>query len=159
MTGLPFSNGSSSTSTDAKNASMSTCRIVASCLTELSLGAAPPDPSPDGELALARPGCSLAALASQLRVSTSAEDAVADAPPRDEREGLDHDVARHLRLAPHPLGEGDRDLDDRATGPRYPMGHLDLEAVAVGPHGAQIDLLEHDGAVGPEAGGRVVHVE
>src|SRR5438445_7559316 len=114
MTGLPFSDGSSRTSTDAKNASMSTCRIVASRLTELSLGLRPQTPSPDGELALARLGRSLAALASQLRVSTSAEDAVADTPPRDEREGLDHDVARHLRLATPPLGEGDRDRDDRA---------------------------------------------
>ena len=42
--------------------------------------------------------------------------------------------------SPHTVGERDRDLDDSTTAGEHPIGHLDLEAVAVGLHRVEVDV-------------------
>src|SRR5690242_18149474 len=44
----------------------------------------------------------------------AAQDPIAQAPPGHEDERFHDDAARHLRLAPDPVRERDRDLDDAA---------------------------------------------
>ena len=68
------------------------------------------------------------------------KDAVAHAPPRHEGKGLDDDGAGHLRLAPQTIGERDRMLDHPLAEVADVVGHLDLEAVAVGPD--RFEMLE-----------------
>ena len=58
-----------------------------------------------------------------------------------------------------PVDEADRHLDDRGPGLLGPIGHLDLEPVALGPHPFEVDAGEHGGRVGPEPGRRVGHPE
>ena len=48
------------------------------------------------------------------------------APLPDAHERLAHDVAAHLRLPAHPLGEGDRHLGDPEAGGQRPPGEVDL---------------------------------
>ena len=71
------------------------------------------------------------------------------------RQGLGDDRPAHLALAVLALHERDRYLDDAEPGRQRAAGQVDLEAVALGVHRAQVDRVQHVGAVGAEAGGRV----
>src|SRR6266508_3186996 len=64
------------------------------------------------------------------------------APPGDEDERLDDDPGRHLRPAPCAVAELDGHLGQETSGPLDLVGHLDLEAVAVGPHSGEVDALQ-----------------
>src|SRR3954452_8475897 len=79
---------------------------------------------------------SVRAMRSVSRVGTSEpsppEEAVAGRPPRDQQERLDDDAARHLRAPEAAVAELDRHLDDASTLALGQVGHLHLEAVAVG---------------------------
>src|SRR5665213_4238276 len=75
------------------------------------------------------------------RAAEGAEQAL-DGPQRHQGQGLYHDEGRHLRLALDPVDEADGDLDDRRPGPPGRIGHLDLEPVAFGPDGVEIESSE-----------------
>src|SRR6476619_2011750 len=99
---------------------------------------------------------------STCRITRSIESAAgAAAPPataeilrpqlEHEDERLADDVAAHLRLAVGAVAERDRELDDPAAGAHDAVGHLDLEAVAVGLHGLEHHSLQRVGRVRPVA--------
>src|SRR5215212_7099974 len=79
----------------------------------------------------------------------------AQAPDRQQR--LQHDPARHLRLADAPIGENDRHLADRAAGLHHPIEHLDLKRVAVRMDRAKVDRFERAPAIAAKAAGGVHH--
>src|SRR5688500_1720850 len=70
---------------------------------------------------------------------------------------LKRDSRRHLRLPLAALPKQDRYLRDREAGLDGLVGELDLEAVAVRVHGAQVDRLEHAPVEALEAAGQVTH--
>src|SRR5579875_3906280 len=80
-----------------------------------------------------------------------------DAPERDEGERLGHGVGRHLRAAEGPVDEADRHLLDLRPRLEGPVGHLDLEAVAVGSDRREVDLLEDARRIGAVARRGVLH--
>ncbi len=72
-------------------------------------------------------------------------------------ERLVDDPPRELRLPRLAVAEDDRELDDATAGPDEPVGHLDLEAVALAAHRRVVHRLQRRRAVGAVAGRRVVH--
>src|SRR5438477_2915120 len=81
--------------------------------------------------------------------------AALEAPPGDEDERLDDDPGRHLRPAQRAVTELDGHLGQDPARPGDLVGHLDLEAVAVGPYGGEIDAFQGPAVVGPVARGGV----
>ena len=63
------------------------------------------------------------------------------------------------RGASRAVGKGNRNLHDATAVAGDPVGHFDLEPVPVGPDVGKVDLCQGVGAVGPEAGGAITHVE
>ena len=135
------SSGRRRSSTDTKNASMSTCRMT-------------------------RPTTLIILTAPVGSRSASRQPAIRRRRRRSRRSWyhswstsrarLADDPAGHLRLAGAPIPERDRELDDAPAGAHEPVGHLDLEAVAVGPDRLVADPLERLGAVGAVPGRGVV---
>src|SRR5436190_9649228 len=79
-------------------------------------------------------------------------EAVPEGPPGHEQERLEDDPARHLGAPEAAVTELDRDFDDASPLPFGEVGHLHLEAVAVGPHLVEINSGEVAAAVRAEAG-------
>ena len=80
---------------------------------------------------------------------------LAEAQLPDVRHRLDDDVVGHLRLADLAIDEDDRQFDDTEAEPMDAPRHLDLEAVALGVDGVEVDRLEHLAAKALEAAGQV----
>ena len=81
------------------------------------------------------------------------------APPGHQRQRLDHDDRRHLGLAGLPVDEADRHLGDGRAVLLGPVGHLDLEAVALGPDPVEVEPAQDAGRVRPVPRRRVGHAE
>src|SRR5687767_1082232 len=69
------------------------------------------------------------------RRRSSAAWPIAHSPPGHEQQGFDDDAGGHLGRAPFTVDEFDGHFDDSATPSDHPIGHLDLEAVAVRLYG------------------------
>src|SRR5580765_6584667 len=84
-----------------------------------------------------------------------AAEAVLGPETPDHEEGFLDDFAGHFGAALEAVGEDDRDFNDaQALAPDF-VGHLDLEAVAVGADVFEIERLEGLSAETFEAAGRV----
>src|SRR5581483_7557413 len=79
-----------------------------------------------------------------------------EAEHRDLHDRLEEDRAAHLRMARGAVDEADRHLDDAKALLERPVRPLDLERVALGVDGAEVDRLEHPTRVALEPAGQVV---
>src|SRR5205814_5816296 len=123
------------------SSSIRTCSTTTSCGRQQARPTAT-SPSP--------PPSSSGSPAAASAIWQNAAEAIAKAPPGDEEHGLHDDVRRHLRCAAYAVDELDRHLDDPTAELRHSMRHLDLEPIALGPHGVGVDPAKQIAAVGPE---------
>src|SRR6476661_7825556 len=86
---------------------------------------------------------------------TTLEHAVVERPPGHEAELLGADAQRHLRVAPHAVGERDRHLRDASAVLPDAVAELDLEAVALGARARVVGALQDVGPECAKAGGGV----
>src|SRR5919198_2188381 len=83
----------------------------------------------------------------------------AQAEKRHFPDRLEEDRAAHLRHAFLAVGEADRHLGDAEAGTQRAVGQLDLEGVALGGDGAEVEALEHLPAEALEAAGEVADAD
>jgi len=74
--------------------------------------------------------------------SGSTAKAVLEPEPPDHEEGLTDDAAGHLGGALETVGEDDRHFGDAEPLAPDLVGQLDLEAVAIGTNGLEVELGE-----------------
>src|SRR6185369_11811698 len=77
----------------------------------------------------------------------------------DQRERLEEDLLRHLRLADAAIYEDDGHFFHAQAVLDGAVGHLDLEAVALRAHAIEIELLERGAAEALEAPGQIAHAD
>src|SRR5207245_1651048 len=112
-------------------------------------------PAPDGQAEAPADLTRIASGRGQSPLLPAGPETALQTPPGDEHERLDDDPGRHLGPAERTVAKLDGDLGQDSAGPLDLVGHLDLEAVAVGPHGGEVDALQGPAVVGPVARGGV----
>lgn len=85
-------------------------------------------------------------LARAPAFSRASAQAVLEPEPPNHNQGLAHDVTGHLGMAFHTLGEDDGDLNDFVPVAPKPVGHFNLEAIAI-----RADIIQFDGLQGAAA--------
>ncbi len=63
----------------------------------------------------------------------------AEAGAKDPEEAFDENLARHLRFSDTPIRETNGDFHDAEALLRHPKGQFDLEGIALGLNGVEVD--------------------
>src|SRR5579885_954100 len=72
---------------------------------------------------------------------------------------LHEDSVRHFGFAHAPIHKDDRDLHNLKALPLSPVGHLDLEAIALRANRLELDALQHRAPVATVAGGAIPNLQ